>query len=135
MTQSEYYEQKKAFVNRFFPYVMCHHTEYNYGILHNILNIRRAGQGKNESYNQAIIMIDTETSKKDKSIVGENHVVAWTISIRAFDRNLCTLWGHKPSTLVDTIIKIHNTMEGDNTIIYCHNWSYDYVFLRKFLFF
>lgn len=134
MTQSEYYEQKKAFVNRFFPYVMCHHTEYNYGILHNILNIRRAGQGKNESYNQAIIMIDTETSKKDKSIVGENHVVAWTISIRAFDRNMCTLWGHKPSTLVDTILTIHNTMEGDNTIIYCHNWSYDYVFLRKFLF-
>lgn len=134
MTAAEVYDKRKAFLNRFFPYVFVHYSLYNYGILRNIMTVRRAGAGSNSSYNRAIIMLDTETSKKDPSIRGENHIVAWTISIRAFDRNICTLWGHKPSTLVETLKKIHNSMDGDNTIFYCHNFAYDYLFLRKFLY-
>ena len=89
-------------------------------------------------------MIDTETSKKkpdthfidkDGSVKYQtcaNHVVAWTISIRAFHKNICTLYGRKPSSLAKVMLKIHMEMAGQKTIFYCHNLSYDHYFLRRF---
>ena len=78
-------------------------------------------------------MFDTETSKKAPDVVGEDHVVAFTVSIRAFDKNIVTLWGRRPDDLVKCLIQIHEAMTGQHTIFYCHNYSYDYVFIRKFL--
>lgn len=121
-------------------------SEFDYSFFRKILTIRQAGRGSNQSYNDVIIAADTETSKKKKNdvvidkkgkkhvIAYPNHVTLWTISVRAYGSNIVTLYGRKPSDMVRCISKIHNIMSGDKTIIYFHNWPYDYVYLRKFMF-
>ena len=132
MKASELREIRRNYLIRYHHYKMLHWTKFNYNVLNNIMYKRRTGRGQNEKYNDCIIMADTETSKKLNS--EENHIVAWTISIRAFDMNLVTLYGQKPSEFCDCIEKIMDNMEGDETYIYFHNLSYDIVFLEKFLF-
>lgn len=146
MTRAELFNIRKNYILEHHPYIRVHHSEFDYSILKNIMYLNRAGRGSKRSVNDCIIMADTETSKKAvnkwlylpdgtvKVIPIENHVCAWTISINAFGINICTLWGHKPSTLAKTIAKIHDVMSGDDTIIYWHNMSYDWTFCRKFLF-
>ena len=84
--------------------------------------------------NDCIIMIDTETSKSVPGEVCENYVVAWTITIRAFHKNICTLYGNRPSECLDCIQRILNSLQGAVTYMYIFNLSYDWVFLRKFFF-
>ena len=146
-TQKELFALRADYLSRNYSYIFCHHSEFNYEILNNIMYVTRSGKTKKKTtYNNCIIMCDTETSKKklktrpqkaklDSGYTArECHVVAWTISIRAFGMNICTLWGHKPSTFCETIHKIHNQMLGDITIMYFHNLSYDHWFLRRFLY-
>ena len=64
----------------------------------------------------------------------DNIIVIWTLSIRLFDINICTLYGRTPSELMDCIKMILNVLKGDETYMYIFNLAYDYVFLRKFLF-
>lgn len=147
ITQKELFALREDWLARNYEYQFCHHTEFNYGILNNIMYITRSGRTKKKTtYNNCIIMCDTETSKKrlkdapqktklDSGYTArECHVVAWTISIRAFNMNICTIWGHRPSTFCETIHKIHDQMLGDVTIMYFHNLSYDHWFLRRFLY-
>lgn len=124
---------RAGYLDRHLAYSMTYWENFNYKILSNIMYLYRAGRGSNDSYNDVIIMADTETSKKSSG-VHENHVVAWTISIRAFDRNLVTLWGRKPSDLVRCMDRMIDRMQGQITYIYFHNLSYDWVFLRRFFF-
>lgn len=133
MTLKELYTIRRTWLDNNVPYKLLHWSEFDYSILKNILYRKKAGRGSNNTYNEVIIMIDTETSKKTNG-TQNNHVVAWTISLRAFGRNIVTLYGHKPSSCIDCINKIHTTMEGEETIFYIHNMSYDWVFLRKFMF-
>lgn len=150
VTKKELAALRADYIQRNIPYQFVHHTEFKYEILNNIMYVVQSGNTKNKTkrktYNNCIIMCDTETSKKalkkskqkvklDSGYTArECHVVAWTISIRAFGLNICTLWGHKPSTFCETIHKIHNQMLGDITIMYFHNYSYDHWFLRRFLY-
>ena len=151
MTSKELYALRWDWVNQNIDYQFVHHTEFKYEILDNITFItrsgrRKKGQKKSKTYNNCFIMFDTETSRKklsdskQMSVLPsglksrENHVVAWTISIRAFDKNIVTLWGHKPSTLCSTMRQIHDSMKGMITIFYAHNLPYDHWFLRQFLF-
>ena len=124
-------------------YQRCHYKKFDYNLLKYIWDLQTSGQGERTSYNDVIIMADTETSKKKPDIfdptkkknrwkTGENHVVAWTISIRAYHHNIVTLWGRKPSTMIDTLLRIHYHMNGLKTVIYFHNLAYDHVFLKKF---
>lgn len=124
---------RARYLERHLAYSMTYWEDFNYKILTNIMYLYRAGRGSNDSYNDVIIMADTETSKKGPG-VHENHVVAWTISIRAYGRNLVTLWGRVPSDLVECMDRMTRTMAGDITYIYFHNLSYDWVFLRRFFF-
>ena len=128
-----------------YEYQFCHYKKFDYSILKYIFYKSKGGSGTYTTYNDVIIMIDTETSKKvpdtfsiengrTKWITTENHIVVWTISIRAFNHNICTLYGRKPSSLINCITKIHANMSGICTIMYIHNLPYDYVFLRKFMF-
>ena len=97
--------------------------------------IARAGKKDDpETYDDCIIMCDTETSKETAGIQCRNYVVAWAISIRAFNANVCTLYGHKPSEFVLCIDKLRKHLQGKKTIFYWHNMSYDWVFIRKFCF-
>ena len=106
---------------------------FDFSVLENISAIGRKGCKRSESYNDVIIMADTETSKETPGEVCKNYVVAWTISIRAFDHNIVTLYGTRPSEMIECFNKIVLAMPGFKTIIYFHNLSYDWVFLRKFM--
>lgn len=129
MTYNELYNLRSAQAP---AYELIHWSEYDYSKLNIIMYKRRSGRGQNTSYNDVIIMADTETSKKQNS--DHNHIVAWTISIRAFNRNFCTLYGHRPSSMITCFEFIINSMSAEHTVIYFHNFAYDYVFLRKFLY-
>lgn len=109
-------------------------NEYNYKQLNIIGTVKRCTKRSEEIYNNAVIMLDTETSKKNKDIIGANHIVAFTISIRYKSTNICTLYGTKPSELIHTLNNIFKSLKGDYTVIYLHNLSYDWVFIRKYLF-
>ena len=121
-------------------------SEFDYSFFKRILTIKQAGRGSNASYNDVIIAADTETSKKKKNdveydkrgkkhiVAYPNHVVLWTVSVRVYGCNIVTLYGRKPSDMVRCLARIHRTMNGDKTIIYFHNWPYDYVYLRRFMF-
>lgn len=126
-------------------YTFCHYRKFNYDILKDISYIISHKNNEYVSYNNIIIMADTETSKsqpdesyiergKKKYKTYQNHVVAWTISLRAYDKNIATLYGRKPSSMVKCLYKIHSTMRGVKTVVYFHNFAYDHVFLRKFAF-
>lgn len=131
-TIRDIYEQRKIEYSSI-QYQLCHFLEWDYTILNRIMYINTKGKSKHRTtVNNVIIMADTETSKKPDS--NENHVVAWSVAIRAYNHNIVTLWGQKPSDLCICIDKIINNMEGNNTHIYFHNLSYDWMFIRKFCF-
>lgn len=126
-------------------YSMQPWDSFDYEILNRIRCIKKAGVGDNSTYNDCLIMADTETSKKHqityilkngKKVVEayDNHVVAFTVSIRAYGLNICTLFGHKPSELIECLNRIRRVLPGKKTIIYFHNLAYDYTFLRKFMY-
>lgn len=134
MQRAELERLRYDYVHKHVSYKMVHHSKFNYKILSNIMYSKRPGRGKNDSWNDAVIMADTETSKKYRRKEWHNHVVAWTISIRAYDMNIVTLYGHRPDTMIETFETLRDHLNGDRFIIYFHNLPYDYTFLRKFLY-
>lgn len=126
-------EREKLFRDNY-HYTMAYYDDFNYGILSYIMYEKRAGRGDNSTYNEVLIMADTETSKRTYEGIEENHVVCWSLSIRAFNQNIVTLYGGKPSELTETLSRIIEQFKGDKTIIYWHNMAYDWVFIRKFMF-
>lgn len=127
-------KKRREYFDNNAPYEMIFYNLYNYEILSRIPVFNKSGRGGNQSYNDCIIMADTETSKKARRDTKENHICAWTISIRCLERNIVTLWGRTPSEMMQCISMIMSSMHGDETYIYLHNMSYDYQFLRLFLF-
>lgn len=115
-------------------YELTRYDHYDYKKLSYIKTIKRRCKDHVEVYNNIVCMLDTETSKKDPDKIGENHICAFTISIRAHGDNICTLYGNRPSECIECINMMLNAMQGDHTIIYVHNLAYDYVFLRQFMF-
>lgn len=103
--------------------------------------VRRGGRGSNDLYNDLIIAADTETSKtrpdvydeKGNYVPGENIVVAWTISVRNAEGNICTIYGAKPSHFAAVMYYLQEILQGDKTVCYFHNLSYDWPFLQCFL--
>lgn len=131
MTVKELRQQKrKLYENK---YKLVKWDRYKFRKLGNILYTRRSGRGTNDTYSDCIIMADTETSKGVQKGIYENHMVAFTISIRAYDLNIVTLYGNKPSEFIETLKRLKKHLEGDKIIIYWHNMSYDWVFIRKFM--
>ena len=116
-----------------YPYKMIYWDDYDFGELSGITWTLSRRHTERIRVNDCYIMADTETSKKDNG-TDHNHVCAWTISIRYAHVNIVTLWGRKPSDFCKTLNFIMLNMRGDQTIVYFHNLSYDYVFLRRFLF-
>lgn len=127
------YRRKRDRLIRRCPYSFRFFKFFDYSLLRDIRNIKRSGRSKDaDTYNDCIIMLDTETSKEAPETVCKNYVVAWTLSIRAYGQNLVTLYGTRPSEIISCINQLIMNMRGDNTLIYLHNLSYDWVFLRKF---
>ena len=118
------------------PYKLIKYDEFDYSILKYINKVTRAGSKKHgkQVYNDCFIMADTETSKKKKNERGANHVCAWSLAIRAYHRNVVCLYGSRPDEFCTCVENILKYMPAEHTIIYFFNLSYDYVFLRRFLF-
>lgn len=133
MTRKELEQTRKNWLCKHLCYELVEWDKFNYKILNNIMYSVRSGRGRNDSWSDVIMMADTETSKKTEG-EGENHVVAFTISIRAFDMNLVTLYGHDPDEFVECLSRIRNNIQGDRMILFFHNLPYDWMFLRKFIF-
>lgn len=129
---NNYNKRTRESVIRQHSYSFLNFRFFNYDILKFISYIGRKGKS-GETYNDVIIMADTESSKETPGTVCKNYIVAWTISIRAYDHNIVTLYGTKPSEMIETIDKIVVAMPGEKTIIYFHNLAWDWVFLRKWM--
>ena len=134
MKRSALYNKRRLYFETEHEYACTYWEDFDFSVFDKIMYITRAGRGDNDTYNDVIIMFDTETSKETPKTVCSNYVVAWTLSVRAFNKNICTIYGGKPSELVYCMERMHKHMPGDKTIFYCHNYSYDYVFERKFMF-
>ena len=119
----------------FWPdYIMMRWDQFDYSLFKHIIVKNRSNRSRT-TYNNLIIMADTETSKKPK--MGEridNHVVAWSCAFRAYGRNLVTLWGQDPRDFCEMLSRIRENLEGELIYIYWHNLGYDWVFIRKFMF-
>lgn len=133
MAHTRQYNERKALLFSE-PYAMVFWDQFDYSRLQYINTIIRSGRkkGGDQIYNDCFIMADTETSKKSAA-PGPCHVVAWTLSIRAYHENLVTLYGSDPESLCLCMAKIKKAMPGEYLIIYFHNMNYDWVFERKFL--
>lgn len=135
MNYKELREIKSSYLQSHTRYTNTYWKHWNYNLLSNVLYLHKAGRGDNSTYNDCVIMLDTETSKKiDDGTITDNHVVFWTISIRVYYRNLVTLHGTKPSECIECIKYILGNLSGEQTFIYVQNLQYDWTFLRKFFF-
>ena len=134
---------RKGWIERHWQYKMLRWDEFDYSILSNVIYKKKTGKGKNGTYNDCIMMADTETSKphdyKELDEFGnpdphENHICAWSISIRFFHMNIVTLYGSRPSEFCMMLKNIRTWLKGDEIYLYFHNLSYDHMFLRQFLY-
>ena len=133
---------RSSWLHKNHTYKMVFYTDFKYKVLENIMFKLKRGKFKQGSYNDCIIMADTETSKHPEQMKYDefgnceplpNHVVAWTISIRAFHMNIVTLYGTRPSEFIACLNMIRSKLKGDDIYIYFHNLPYDWYFLRRFL--
>ena len=129
---------KQDILHKYYPYCMRYWSEFDYSVLSKVIVSKKKAGKKGGTYNDVIIMCDTETSKhhinKDENVsCVPNHVVAWTISFRAWDTNIATLYGQSPVDFSECIELIQNALPGDETFFYWHNMSYDWVFIRRFM--
>ena len=135
MTKKGIEESRSRWMQDHVTYKMMRWQRFNYKILQNIMYTKKPGKGPGaRSFSDAIIMADSETSKKYKRKRYHNHICAWTISIRAFNQNIVTLYGQRPDDFCKCLQKIRENIAGDNLVVYFHNLPYDWVFFELFLF-
>ena len=118
-------------------YKFLHYTAFKYKHLNRIIYRNCRGYHNSDTYNDVIISLDTESSRKEDHAdgqPGECHLCAWTISILAFDHCFVTLYGNKPSECIACINMIRSHLRGDLTYFFVHNLAWDWMFLRKFMF-
>ena len=121
-------------------YQFIYYLLWNYSWLGYILSKCKRGY-KQGSYSDVYIMFDTETSKdhepqydrKGQMILQENHICAWSLSIRAFHTNIVTLRGSKPSELIHCMELIRSNLKADHVYFFAHNLAYDWQFCRRFM--
>lgn len=114
-------------------YKLTYYKDFDFSLFQCIDLKYKTKKGK-YSYNDVIIMADTETAKSiEYPRVLNNYVVAWSMAFRAFNRNLVTLYGHKPSEFIECLKEMRENLPGKDIYIYFHNLSYDWPFLRKWM--
>lgn len=126
-----------GYFHNYHKYKMLFWDKFDFDILsRNIMYYKKKGKFQKGTWNDIIIAADTETSKGHEVSADPlpNHVCAWTISFRAYHCNICTIYGTKPSEMIEAFKRIRAALQGDDIYIYFHNLAYDYVFLRLFLF-
>lgn len=118
----------------FWPeYTMLYWEDFDYSLLQHIITKNRSNKSKT-TYSNIIIMADTETSKKEGLQKKDNHICAWSVAFRSFGRNLVTLWGQNPYDFTEMLSRVRDNLDGELIYIFWHNMSYDWIFIRKFMF-
>ena len=128
---------RSSYINTYHKYKMVSWDKFDYSILtRNTMYYKKKGKFQKGTWNDIIIGADTETSKSHEisSDPLPNHVVAWTLSIRMFHCNICTIYGTKPSEMIEAFKRIRAALKGDEIYCYFHNMAYDWVFLRLFFY-
>ena len=128
---------RSSYIKKHHRYRMMIWDKFDYSILtRNIMYYKKKGKFQKGTWNDVIISADTETSKSHEISKDPlpNHVCAWTISIRAYNTNIVTLYGNKPSDMMQCLDLIKQALPGDEMYVFFHNLAYDYTFLRLFLF-
>ena len=134
---------RSEWIRRHWDYKLLRWDEFDYQLLNNVLYKKKTGKGRAGTYNDVIIMADTETSKRPdwheldefgNTDPQENHICAWSISFRFFHMNIVTLYGTRPSEFCMMLHNLRNVLKGDDIYIYFHNLSYDHFFLRRFIY-
>ena len=138
MGHTKVYKEAQARLRASCPYSRCYWEEWDYNNLSLVRTLKRPSKrDKTKTYNDVIIMADTETSKdhkpKNRKDIHENHIVIWTISLRAYQTNIVTLYGRNPEHFPLCMAQIMEHMEGEITVLYFHNLGYDWTFLRRFI--
>lgn len=131
MNTREYQRRAKKLKN-IYPYKMLFWSDFDFSQLNDLILVKAKGGRNKITYNELIIMADTETSKKPLK-KEDNHIVAWSISFRAFHENIATLWGQNPWDFCDMLQKLREALAGHEIYVYFHNLGYDWCFLRKFM--
>ena len=131
MNTREYNRQRNK-LKSIYPYEMIFWADFDFSHLRDLIMIKHRGGRKNITFNDIIIMADTETSKKPLK-KQDNHIVAWSISFRAYHENIATLWGQDPWDFCSMLQELRDSLDGDDIYIYFHNLGYDWQFLKKFL--
>ena len=67
MTVAELKQIRRKWLDRHLPYKLTYWRLFNYDVLDNIMYRKKGGRGSNETYNDIIIMFDTETSKQSQN--------------------------------------------------------------------
>ena len=142
MRYKDYEARRGRVLSSKINYTYDYYLNRDYDILRNVLTRRRNGSKAKTTYSEAWIMLDTETSRSEplkKGFLGryqpsENYIVAFTCSIRIFEKNVCTLRGSKPSELCHMLKLIREHIPGDRVYIFVHNLAYDWQFIRRFLY-
>ena len=136
-------DMRSAWLKTHWHYQMMRWNEFDFSILSNVIYKKKTGKGRSGTYNDCIMMADTETSKphdyEELDEFGnpephENHVCCWSISIRFFHMNIVTLYGATPSEFCMMLRNVRNHLQGDDMYLYFHNLSYDHQHLRRFLY-
>ena len=126
-----------SYFKNYHKYRMIFWKKFDFELLsRNIMYYRKKGKFQKGTWNDIIIGADTETSKNHvkSNDALPNHVCAWTISFRAYHCNIATIYGSKPSEMIEAFKCIRAALKGDEIYVYFHNLPYDYVFLRLFFF-
>lgn len=122
--------------------IQQYNENIDYSVLKRVTCTQAYGK-KKQRLNNCFIMVDTETSKQHDDTFtlkkglkvydrNDNYIVAWSVAVNTYGNNILCIWDNTPLTFCECMEKIAGAMKGDQTIIYIHNLSYDWVFIRKF---
>ena len=106
--------------------------DFDYSMLKNIKGKKRPTR-YSKVYADCLASADTETSKINPDVIGENMVVCWSFAI-LIQNEIHVIYGRRPTEFCRFLRKCCDFMDNKVLIVYFHNLSYDYVFLRKFLY-
>lgn len=138
MAHTKIYREAAEALKAASPYSVSYWDSWDYKALEHIRTLKKpTRRDKGKTYNDIIIMADTESSKdhkpKHRKDICENHLVIWTITLRAYHYNIVTLYGRNPEHFSLCVQKIMDEMAGDLTIMYFHNLGWDWTYLRRFI--
>lgn len=105
-------------------------TEFDYSQLNELNFIKRKNRGNNIYYAENIITADAETAKYTDEIL---FITDWSVTIE----NVSVIYGNNVQDFVQffqNIIDLICREENHRIVVYIHNYSYDYVFLKNHMF-